>query len=558
MRSFISSLVILVVLLFTSVACTVTETPQVPGQPKLTIKTCETLPATGGEYSLSYTISNPVEGQELQIGEPSADWLHDVAVTDNAITFVYDENSDMPGSEPREASFTVTYAELEPQTVVVKQESFEEEFTVTFSNITPMSVDVTCVAKDPEMRFVIKKLTAESLAEYESKEAWAEYYISGRIDYWYENSTFTGSFPTEGLNNTFNFYESDMPAYVAVFGFSYTSEWENLELATRVYLYEPPLLPTPVLNVAEVEKSVSSDAGEASFGYTLENPIEGETITVETTSSWVTTTVSDDSIVVAYEANSSAKDRSATLTCKYLGADDVTLTLTQSGNTDAEPITFELTVLESHYDHILVDVTPSDATTKYAVGAISMSDFEGYPYYCSDEVLMLDLVSTYNKPTIVSGALNSYVVPISASDYTDWEWYVFVYAVDDSETIATSTLNKSFVEVVNDTPELSFEVKKLNVPAEGGYVTVKYTITNAREGSVVAFNGTPMNYYDVIQSESLTIDTEKCEVSFYVNPYDKEKYGHDATIFIAYYVTADSIYSDATASLKIEQDAPMQ
>ena len=75
MRSFISSLVILVVLLFTGVACTTTETPQVPGQPKLTIKTCETLPATGGEYSLSYTISNPVEGQELQIGEPSADWL---------------------------------------------------------------------------------------------------------------------------------------------------------------------------------------------------------------------------------------------------------------------------------------------------------------------------------------------------------------------------------------------------------------------------------------------------------------------------------------------------
>lgn len=564
MKSLMSNLLLVVTLLLIGVACTTTPAPT-PGEDpvvetaKLSIAACELLPAEGGECSLAYTIENPVEGAELIFGESSAEWLHDVVLSDDShITFVYDENSDMPGSEPREASFTVTYADLDPISVVVKQASYEAEFTVTFTNATPTSVDVTCVAKDPEMRFVVGKLSGASLSEFESKEAWAEYYVTDRLAHWYENYTFQGSFPTEGINNTFNFYSYDMPAYVVVFGFSYTGEWENVEVATQVYLFEPPLLPTPVMNFDATEKSVLAAAGEISFDYTLENPIDGQQIAVETSAEWLTATLTSDSVVLSYEANTTAKERTATLTCSYMGAEDVTLELKQSGDTEAEPITFELTVLESHYDYILVDITPSDTNTKYAVGTILKSDFEDYPYYGSDEALMQDLVSSYNKPTIISGVQTNYAVSVGASDYTGWQWYVFVYAVDEAENVATSALVKTLVDVVDDTPILEFEVKKLNVPAEGGVFTVKYTLTNGREGGVVRFNGSPMNYYEVLKPNSWSIDTDKCEVTFEVNTYDELLFSHDATIFIAYYATADSEYSDATASLRIEQDAPVQ
>jgi len=166
-----------------------------------------------------------------------------------------------------------------------------------------------------------------------------------------------------------------------------------------------------------------------------------------------------------------------------------------------------------------------------------------------------DLHSTYNKPTILSGVQQGYKLEVSASDYTDWEWYVYAYAVDETETIATSAVVKVFVEIVDDTPTIEFETKKLIVPAAGGKFTVKYTLTNGREGGVVKFNGSPMNYYEVIKPNSWTIDNEKCEISFEVNPYDELAYNHDATIFIAYYNSEDSSYADATASLKVEQTA---
>ena len=563
--------------LLLSVACgtdPVEEKPQPepepdpqPSLPSLVVDECDILPATAGDMSLSYTLENPVEGLELLVGEPSAEWLHDVRVLadDSLIAFSFDANDEEPGSEPREASFTVTYGDIEPIEVVVRQQSREvqddpnpdpvpdEEFTVTFTNITTNSVDVSIVAKDPDMRFVVGKLTEASLSEFESKEAWAEYYVTGRLAHWYENYTFVGSFPTEGINNTFNFYAYDIPGYVVVFGFSYDGEWENVALATDVYLYEPPLLPTPIVSITPTEQSVTSASGEVSFDYSLENPIEGESLEVVTTASWVDTEVTDSKIVVRFDANTAAKERVASLECRYMGAETTTLTLNQEGDAAAEPISFELSVVESHYDHIVVDVTPSDLSTKYALGVVSASDFEKYPYYGSSDMLIENLLSEYNKPIILSGAQQGYKVEVGASDYTDWEWYVFVYAVDESETIATSDVAMTLVEVVDDTPILEFEQKKLTVPAAGGKFTVKYILTNGREGGVVRFNGAPMNYYEVIKPESWSIDTEKCEVSFEVNPYDELAFSHDATIFIAYYTSEESTYADATASLKVEQ-----
>ena len=67
-----------------------------------------------------------------------------------------------------------------------------------------------------------------------------------------------------------------------------------------------------------------------------------------------------------------------------------------------------------------------------------------------------------------------------------------------------------------------------------------------------------MDYYAILKPDSWTIATEKCEVSFEVNPYNELKFGHDAVIFIAYFPTEDSIYADASASLNIIQLAPAQ
>ena len=150
-----------------------------------------------------------------------------------------------------------------------------------------------------------------------------------------------------------------------------------------------------------------------------------------------------------------------------------------------------------------------DASVKYAIGAVSKSDFAKY-YNNTDEILTQDLLSTYYKPAITSGTQTNYAVEVEASDYTDWEWYIYAYAVNDSEDVAISDVTKLLVEVVDDTPILNFDPERIEVAGEGGKYTVKYTLTNGRPEGTVKFFQNPMDYYDILKPDSWTIDTEKC------------------------------------------------
>lgn len=558
MKALIINALTMVALLCVSVACAPSNDPDenTSKTTTLTLEACDALPARGGQHTISYTLTNPVEGAEWSFSEPTAEWLHDVRLDaeSSRITFAYDRNS---SEEPREASFTVAYSTLDPISVVVTQNAHADEFTVTLTNATTNSVDVTCVAADPTMRFVLGKLSAATLSEFPDKEAWAEYYISDRSEYWYETSTFVGMFPSEGLDDTITFYSHNLPGYIVVFGLSYEGNWENVQIATDIYLYEPELLPTPTVVITPTEQHVSHLAGEVTFDYSIESPLEGESLVAEASASWLNATVTENSVVVAYEANPTTKSRSAEVVCSYEGVEPITLLIEQEGDADATPITFDLAIVESHYDHILVNVTPSDASVKYAIGAVSKSDFAKY-YNNTDEILTQDLLSTYYKPAIISGAQSNYAVEVEASDITDWEWYIYAYAVNDSEDVAISDVTKLLVEVVDDTPILNFDPERIEVAGEGGKYTVKYTLTNGRPEGTVKFFQNPMDYYDILKPDSWTIDTEKCEVSFEVNPYNELKFGHDAVIFIAYFPTEDSIYADASASLNIIQLAPAQ
>jgi hypothetical protein len=170
--------------------------------------------------------------------------------------------------------------------------------------------------------------------------------------------------------------------------------------------------------------------------------------------------------------------------------------------------------------------------------------------------LQEDLTSPYYKPTILTGAQTGYKLSVGPSDYSGWDWYIYAYAVSDDETVAASDVVKVLVTIVNDKPTLSFEKAPFEVSAEGGVYKVKYILTNPVEGGVVKFNGSVSNYYGVLKDDSLTLNNEKGEITFQVNPYDASQYSHYAYIYIAYYASETSTTSLATASLKVNQLAP--
>ena len=419
-------------------------------------------------------------------------------------------------------------------------------FKVEFSDCTTTSALATIIPAEGVGTYYWKKASASELEGYESNEAW----LKNKIE--------TSWFVTlnEGVLANQSISEYYGAAYIIIAG---AVEGENgYEFTTPVFTFQVPLVPKPVLTITPLENSVSYEAGVITLDYSVENAVEGDVVTLSKDAAWTTTTIENGKITIAYTANDSAKARTASLLFSYPNADTpAVVTLSQEANPTAEAITFSLEVTETHFDHVIVNVTPSNNTTKFALGGVSKKDFENqYTYNNSDSKLQEDLASSYYKPTILSGPQTGYKLKVDASDYSGWDWYIYAYAVSDDEKVATSDVHKVLITVNNDKPALSFETSPFEVSAEGGTYTIKYTISNPVEGGVVKFNGSQSNYYGVLVNDSWTIDNEKCEITVQVNPYNASEYYHYATLYIAYYADENTTTSICTASIKINQLAP--
>ncbi len=545
MKNLFSCFMALACALFVGVSCTPSEEPQDPKAPVIAVTNAPeaNFAPEAGEFTLNYTIENPVQGKALEVSTEAA-WLTVGEIAADAVPFTYEANSDTPGSEPREAVITFAYEGAESVVVTVKQDAQAPHFSVTFTDCTTTSAKATITPVEGVGTYYWKKASSSELEGFESHEAWLQNKIS--------TSWFVTLSEGELANQSISEYYGE--AYIIIAG---AVEGDNgYEFTTPVYTFKVPLVPKPVLTISELAHTVSHESGVITLDYTVEHGVEGVLPTVSTTAGWVNITIEESKITIAYDANEYAKARTASLSFSYEGADaPQVVTIEQAANPNAETITFTLEVTESHFDHVIVNVTPSNTNVKYALKGISKSDFEGYTYNSSDATLQeRDLTSSYYKPTILTGVQTSYKLSIDASKAEDW--YIYAYAVSEDETVATSDVVKTLVLINYDKPTLSFEKAPFEVSAEGGVYKIKYIVTNPVEGGVVKFKGSQSNYYGVLKEDSWKINTETCEIEFEVNPYDASQYSHYAYLYIAYYANETSTTSIADASVKINQLAP--
>lgn len=545
MKNLFSCFMALACALFVGVSCTPSEEPQDPKAPVIAVTNAPeaNLAPEAGEFTLNYTIENPVQGKALEVSTEAA-WLTVGEIAADAVPFTYEANSDAPGSEPREAVITFAYEGAESVVVTVKQDAQAPHFSVTFTDCTTTSAKATITPVEGVGTYYWKKASSSELEGFESHAAW----LQNKID----TSWFVTLSEGELANQSISEYYGE--AYIIIAG---AVEGDSgYEFTTPVYTFKVPLVPKPVLTISELAHTVSHESGVITLDYSVEHGVEGVLPTVSTKAGWVNITIEESKITVAYDANEYAKARTASLSFSYEGADaPQVVTVEQAANPNAETITFTLEVTESHFDHVIVNVTPSNTSVKYALKGISKSDFEGYTYNSSDATLQeRDLASSYYKPTILTGVQTGYKLSIDASKAEDW--YIYAYAVSEDETVATSDVVKTMVLINYDKPTLSFEKAPFEVSAEGGVYKIKYIVTNPVEGGVVKFNGSQSNYYGVLKEDSWKINTETCEIEFEVNPYDASKYSHYAYLYIAYYANETSTTSIDDASVKINQLAP--
>lgn len=110
MKNLFSCFVAIACALFVGVSCTHTEESHEPKAPVITVTNVPDVnfAPESGEFTLNYTIENPVQGEELEVSTEST-WLAIGDVTADSVTFTYEPNPSEPGSEPREAVIVLAY-----------------------------------------------------------------------------------------------------------------------------------------------------------------------------------------------------------------------------------------------------------------------------------------------------------------------------------------------------------------------------------------------------------------------------------------------------------------
>lgn len=150
------------------------ETPEVVDTPKAEIsfeQSSLTVDAAGGEFSIAYTITNGVEGVDIE-AKSSADWIGGIGTDGAKLSFTVAENS---VEKRRSAKIEVTYPDHEPLSINIMQEAYEgisfnieiteETSTSCTTHIVPSKNEIIYIANMADVSYLLTNniTTAEDL-----------------------------------------------------------------------------------------------------------------------------------------------------------------------------------------------------------------------------------------------------------------------------------------------------------------------------------------------------------------------------------------------------------
>lgn len=539
------------------------EPKEVVEEPQLTIETSATVPCQGGTIELDYTIANPVADATLTASEPSAEWIESITIGEQKVTITTAHNL-AKGATSREASFKLLYNSKEMAEIIILQEAMTGSLDITILNITPESVSVEITSTDDQMGWMCNFAPIAYVEEMGGIDEYvlldADAYRNSFYGDLLDEYIFTGSTTkTHILKNP-----PLEPMYVWVVGISRATDAARTPIVTFAPVTEEfSFLPIPTITLeAEGAEPFDTNEGSHTISYTLENPVKGGKVVAEAidgAENWVNNIVVDEqacTISFTYDANTLAIERTGAISVGYDYAEDAIYTISQAPNTASERITFDFAIKEIHHNRVIVDCTPSDNSVKYAIGAIAKCDFEGYNYEGDPtKIPEMDLKATYPTHTITTGAVADFTIEVIYN--SDSEWYIYAYAVNDAESIATSAVEMVAVTLVDDRPEFTWADSRvsgttLSVPATEGTYTIAYSITNPIEGGVVKVEEPYDDMLTKTDGKRVQLDQQAQTITFTVSANTTKK-SRTTYVYLKYFSSENDSSSDANISLKISQ-----
>ena len=561
---------------------TYTSTITVTGAPEAN------LTPAAGELSLGYAITNPTLTDALNVTTEAA-WVHVGEIGEATVAITYDANTDTPGSPAREAVIKFAYNGAADVLVTLKQDSQAPSFTVEFSNVTPQMASYVCTPADNEMLYLLA--SSQDLGQYgvqgETPTELMQNYVNmlasygmltGEADQWFVYQGANTEMPKEASRWS---AEESVTVYAVGISVAATGETDeygtpivNAALTTAVHAWEVPFLPYPTLTIAEADlnKTVASAAGEVTIDCAIENPVEGTELLVETEAAWVTSSFADGKLTLAYEANTAAVARRASIAVSYgYYTNPTEIILTQEKDANAVAITLNVEITGTAFNGIWVNITPSDKEVTYAMNYQSVEkDWETGAELETDWMKVSEnLLSYTGNATFHKGDLVNHFIKMTPSNY-EWyglDYYVYAVAVDATSEETTDwqgnpktewTVNQILSDIAYDKatidvskmPSLEWDLTKnpelvwnsnserydLEV-VENTTLVLHYIVNNPVDGGVVKLNGNSLyDSFNVVDGEPV-VDNAAGTVTIKIDKFDTAKNYH--------YVSPSFIYTNA-------------
>ncbi len=250
------------------------------------------------------------------------------------------------------------------------------------------------------------------------------------------------------------------------------------------------------------------EGGVCEISYSIENPTEGSTIIANTDASWISTNFEylDGKIKFMVTPNEGA-DRSAEITLKYDGAEDLRVTVSQkvfsidgdfaislqAVNPYGATIRFTANGHQMNYFFLVMGKEAIDEY--YAQGgeeALYQADFEWIEYLAANNGMT---VEEFLPLAVQIYAQNG---EETTMDYTTLEpnesYYAYCYGMDTKGNKLTSITRKEFVTEVVDPIDIEFEMEATNIQTTSATITVTpskdseyYWWTYVKEGDYLKY-----------------------------------------------------------------------
>ena len=241
---------------------------------------------------------------------------------------------------------------------------------------------------------------------------------------------------------------------------------------------DEPVVEAPVVSVvSESSLAVPAVGGQCEVRYSVANPVEGVALEVASDAAWLSNFAVDEAAVTFDVAENADEDvRTAEVVLSYKGAESVKVSVSQAS---AVYDSFVITVDKLLPSSVTLSCVPSSQEATYVFSVMKKSEFDEYG---SDQAVM-DADAAYvkeNPGRLRKGNIDKEEFSLI---YQGASYVVYAFGVTADGKITSKSLFKAEFDAPQR-PSVSFGEVSL-IPAEGGKVTVSYTVENPIEGEKI-------------------------------------------------------------------------